>query len=55
MSVRPCGEHGMKAGDIVLEVDGVVADSKQLRSLLERMNAGEKMVVTVWRDGKEQW
>ena len=51
----PAEKSGLKAGDIVLEVDGKTTQSSgQLRSAIGVKSIGEKVKVTVLREGKQK-
>jgi len=46
---------GMKQGDIIQKIgDGVVHNVPQLQEQVARYRPGDKVKVTVWRDGKQQ-
>jgi serine protease Do len=50
----PAEKAGLKAGDIILEVDGKDIESvNQLRNTVALLGAGENTTLTVLRDGKE--
>lgn len=53
-SVNPAGDAGIRAGDVILAVDGRAVTSA--RELLERVNEGDGQaaVLTVKRDGKNR-
>ncbi len=45
---------GIEPGDIILEVDGEeVATSNELQSKITMKRAGDKVKLTIWRDGKK--
>ncbi len=47
-------DAGLAVGDIIKEIDGEDADSyDEIRSILEKKNAGDKILITVERDGEE--
>jgi serine protease Do len=51
----PAAKAGIKEGDIITKVGGDTVDSTHsLQSLISKHKPGEKVVVTVMRDGKEQ-
>ena len=51
----PAGAAGIKSGDILLKVNGMVIGSfDDLKRITGKMNAGRKAVFTVWRQRKEE-
>jgi serine protease Do len=50
----PASDAGLRAGDVVLQVDGVAIKTSSLWYKLMRENKGKKVVVIVLRDKKEQ-
>ncbi len=51
----PGAKAGMKAGDVILSVDGVEIDtSSQVPGLIASKKPGSNVQVEVWRDGKSQ-
>ncbi|MBF0103612.1 MAG: DegQ family serine endoprotease [Desulfobacterales bacterium] len=51
----PAEEAGIKAGDIIIRVNGDAIDSsRQLSRLVAKTKIGEKLSVTVLRNGKEE-
>jgi serine protease Do len=51
----PAEQAGVRAGDVVLEVDKEpIDDSRDLQSTVLAKRVGEKLQLTVWRDGKKQ-
>lgn len=51
----PSALAGIRKGDIIVEVDGKkIADGGDLQKNLQSRDVGDKMVVTVFRDGKRQ-
>ncbi len=50
----PCDKAGLESGDVVLEIDGRVVSSRNLRGTLSQIGAGETVDVIVLRDGKPQ-
>ncbi|MEQ1822074.1 MAG: M6 family metalloprotease domain-containing protein [Fimbriimonadaceae bacterium] len=50
----PADKAGLKSGDLVIKVDGSpLADSARLDSILNEKQAGETVVITYIREGKE--
>ncbi|HVU05483.1 MAG TPA: Do family serine endopeptidase [Polyangiaceae bacterium] len=50
----PAQKAGIKAGDIVVEVQGkATEDSREVQRVVLAQKVGEMLDVTVWRDGKE--
>ena len=48
-------EAGVKAGDVILELNGTpVADASQLSMRVNTTAPGERATLTVWREGKQQ-
>ena len=53
MPGEPADKAGMKAGDVILSVDGKdIADSSALLRTIAGKNPGAEIKITVWRDGK---
>ena len=53
MEGEPADKAGMKAGDIILAVDGKdIEDSSALLRSIAAITPGSKAKITVWRDGK---
>jgi membrane-associated protease RseP (regulator of RpoE activity) len=50
----PAGRAGLKAGDIILKVDGKAVEGDELRDLVRKVEPGSEVVVTVQRDGQAQ-
>jgi serine protease Do len=51
----PSALAGIRKGDIIVEVDGKkIADGGDLQKILQSKDVGDKMEVTVYRDGKRQ-
>jgi S1-C subfamily serine protease len=51
----PAEKAGLKAGDIIIKIDGVTIDDRNsLSSLINRHKVGDKVELTIIRDGKEQ-
>jgi len=51
----PADKAGIKEGDIVTKInDDAVDDTHSLTSLLSKHNVGDKVKITVYRDGKER-
>lgn len=51
----PAAQAGLRVGDIVLRINGVpTEDSRGVQQAVLEHKVGEKVAVTVWRDGKEQ-
>ncbi len=51
----PAEKAGLKAGDVVLEVDGQASESTgKLRSLIGMKRIGESVKLTILRDGKQK-
>ena len=49
----PAARAGIKAGDVVLELDGhTLRDGSDLRDTVTRLDAGAEIRIAVWRDGK---
>ncbi len=54
MENEPAAKAGVKAGDVIIAVDGKkVDDSAALLRAIAGQKPGAKTTVTVWRDGKE--
>lgn len=50
----PAEESGIQPGDIILEVDGEsVSTSNELQSKIVFHRSGDKVKLTIWRDGKK--
>jgi len=50
----PAEEAGLKAGDIILAIDGRdIYDSAELIKTVSAKSPGEKVKCTIWRDGRE--
>ncbi len=51
---QPADMAGLKAGDIILAIDGTkIADTDQLLRTVAMLVPGKKAEISVWRDGKE--
>ena len=51
----PAAQAGLRAEDVVLEVNGVrVTDSGQLQALIAELPVGERATITIWREGRER-
>jgi len=51
----PAAEAGIKAGDVVIAVNGTpIASPRELARMVAGIKPGSKIDVTVWRDGKSQ-
>jgi len=49
----PAEKHGLKRGDVILSVDGKEVNSPaELQMAIRSHKAGEKVTLTVWRQGK---
>ena len=49
----PAGKAGMKAGDVILKLDGkAIEDGSDLREAVSEAEGGKEVVVTVQRDGR---
>jgi serine protease Do len=49
----PAGKAGMKAGDVILKLDGkAIGDGSDLREAVSEAEGGKEVVVTVQRDGR---
>jgi len=49
----PAAKAGMKAGDVVLKLDGAaIEDGRDLRRALDKADAGQEVTITVQRAGK---
>jgi membrane-associated protease RseP (regulator of RpoE activity) len=49
----PLSKAGIQAGDLILAIDGrEVEDLKDLRQIVDRSTPGEKLHLTIYRDGK---
>jgi serine protease Do len=49
----PAGKAGMKAGDVILKLDGeAIEDGDDLREAVAEAEGGEEVTVTVQRDGR---
>lgn len=54
-SKGPAALAGIKKGDIIVGVDGKkIADGGDLQKIMQSKNVGDKMEVTVYRDGKRR-
>ncbi|MCX7737574.1 MAG: Do family serine endopeptidase [Candidatus Kapabacteria bacterium] len=50
----PAEKAGIEPGDVILEIDGnKVATSNELQSFVAKKRAGDKVTLTIWRDGKK--
>ncbi|NLO19104.1 MAG: Do family serine endopeptidase [Ignavibacteria bacterium] len=50
----PAEKSGLESGDVILEVDGkTISTSNELQSRLVLKRAGDKVNLTIWRDGKK--
>lgn len=50
----PAEKAGIEPGDVILEIDGnKVATSNELQSFVAKKRAGDKVSLTIWRDGKK--
>ncbi|MBK9259855.1 MAG: trypsin-like peptidase domain-containing protein [Polyangiaceae bacterium] len=50
----PAEKAGIRVGDIIVRVDGTkTADSREVQQAVLARKVGEKIDVTVWRDGRE--
>ncbi len=50
----PAEKAGVESGDVILEVDGKkIATSNELQSTIVMKRAGDKVNLTIWRDGKK--
>lgn len=53
MSDSPAQKAGIKTGDVIIKFDGKTVDGKtELVKLIGAKKAGDRISVTVWRDGK---
>ena len=53
ISDSPAQKSGIKAGDVIIKFDGKTVDEKtELVKLIAAKKAGDRISVTVWRDGK---
>jgi serine protease Do len=51
----PAEKAGLKAGDIILKIDGANIDqTNSLSALINKHKVGDKITLTILRDGKEQ-
>lgn len=51
----PAERAGIKQGDVIMAIDGnPVDDSNSLRNLIASSAPGVEVIVTIWRDGREQ-
>jgi serine protease Do len=49
----PAGKAGMKAGDVILKLDGAtIEDGRDLREAVSKAEGGKEVTVTVQRDGR---
>lgn len=52
---EPADKAGLEAGDVVLKIDDKpIANSDEMRSTIAAHKPGEKVKLTIWRDGKEK-
>ncbi|MDL2271815.1 DegQ family serine endoprotease [Desulfovibrio sp. OttesenSCG-928-I05] len=52
---NPAAKAGMEPGDVVIAVNGkAIADSDELLRRIASLKPGEKVTLTVWRDGKKK-
>ena len=52
---NPAANAGLQAGDVITAVDGTaIADSDELLRFIASLKPGEKVTLTVWRDGKSR-
>ncbi|HPO64060.1 MAG TPA: Do family serine endopeptidase [Candidatus Kapabacteria bacterium] len=50
----PAEKAGVESGDVILEVDGKkISTSNELQSTIVMKRAGDKVNLTIWRDGKK--
>lgn len=55
VSGGPADKAGLKSGDIILKIDDVTIDqANSLSSIINKHKVGEKITLTVQRDGKER-
>ena len=55
MAGSPADRAGVKAGDVIVRIDGKVIDgSRNMQNTIVAKNVGQKVELAVWRDGKEQ-
>jgi serine protease Do len=51
----PAARAGLKAGDVILSLDGTaIADSRDLARKVAAENPGKAASIKIWRDGREQ-
>jgi S1-C subfamily serine protease len=50
----PAGRAGLKAGDIILKVDGKTVEGGEFRESVRKAEPGSEVVLTVQRDGHTQ-
>jgi len=54
LKYSPAEKAGVESGDVILELDGnPIKTSNELQSQLVLRKAGDKVALTIWRDGKK--
>jgi serine protease Do len=52
---QPAAQAGVKGGDVILAVNGeAIADTEHLLRVVALIRPGDKALITLWRDGKEE-
>ncbi|MEO6953980.1 MAG: Do family serine endopeptidase [Polyangia bacterium] len=55
MTGSPADKAGVRAGDVIVRIDGKqIESSRNMQNTIVAKNVGQKVELAVWRDGKEQ-
>ena len=49
----PAAKAGLKAGDVITKIDGVILRDESLSTVLRGYSVGETVELTIWRNGEE--
>lgn len=53
MENSPAEAAGMQEGDVIIKYEGEELGDRNMADLIAEKNVGDKVNITVWRDGKE--